>query len=274
MTTAESAPECLNCAAPLTGRYCAACGQKAGVDPSLSDIAHEVVHEFVHVDAKVVKSVRLLFTQPGVLTREYFLGRRSRYVSPLRLYLIFSVVFFAVSAYVGVPPAFTEDAKRGTVVNVGGVKISGDVFFKGRSKEEISERLREAQTQWPARLMFVLVPICGLLVMLVARKSGRNYPQHLWFALHLHAAYFGVMAFTAPIALIRQPAAGTVSSLLRIAFALWYSVTAFHAAYGGGWFTATRRALSVLVAYAVLIGFALAVLFATALLASTPSVLE
>ena len=74
------------------------------------------------------------------------------------------------------------------------------------------------------------------------------------------------MALTAPLALLRQPAGGTASSLLRIAFALWYSVTAFRAAYGGGWFTATRRALSVLVAYAVLIGVALVVLFATVLL--------
>ena len=190
MTTVDSPPACLNCAAPLTGRYCAACGQKANdLDPSLRDVAHEVAHEFIHVDTRFVRSVRLLFTQPGVLTREYFQGRRSRYVSPLRLYLIFSVVFFAVSAYVGVPPAFTEDAKRGTVVNVGGVKISGDVFFKGRSQEEVSERLREAQIHWPARLMFVLVPICGQLVMIAARKSGRNYPQHLWFAFHLHAAY-------------------------------------------------------------------------------------
>ena len=245
MTAIDSPPACLNCAAPLTGRYCATCGQKANpLDPSLRDVAHEVAHEFVHLDTKVVRSVRLLFTQPGVLTREYFLGRRSRYVSPLRLYLIFSVVFFAVSAYVGVPPEFTEDAKRGTTVNVGGVKISGEVFFKGRTQEEIRERLREAQIHWPARVMFVLVPICGLLVMFVARKSRRNFPQHLWFALHAHAAYFGVMALTAPIALIPHPAAGTASSLLRIGFALWYSVTAFHAAYGGGWLTATRRACS------------------------------
>ena len=32
--------------------------------------------------------VRLLATRPSLLTREYFEGRKVRYVSPLRLYLI------------------------------------------------------------------------------------------------------------------------------------------------------------------------------------------
>ena len=111
-----------------------------------------------------------------------------------------------------------------------------------------------------------MVPVCGLLVRVAARKSGRNFPQHRWFAFHAHAAYFGVMALTAPIALIPHSAAGTASSLLRIALALWYSVTAFHAAYGGGWLAAPRRAVFVLAADAVVIGVSLAILFAAVLL--------
>jgi len=53
---------------PLNGRYCAACGQKAdALDPSLRDGAHEAVHEFLHVDTKFVRSVKLLFARPGAV---------------------------------------------------------------------------------------------------------------------------------------------------------------------------------------------------------------
>ena len=37
---------------------------------------------------------RVLFARPGALTREYLAGHRQRYTPPLRLYLVFSVLFF------------------------------------------------------------------------------------------------------------------------------------------------------------------------------------
>ena len=44
--------------------------------------------------------------------------------------------------------------------------------------------------------MFVLVPFFALLVSLVTWRSGVNYPQHLYFALHVHAAAYGVSALS------------------------------------------------------------------------------
>jgi hypothetical protein len=37
--------------------------------------------------------------KPGLLTREYFAGRRNAYLPPIRLYLIISVVFFLLPRY-------------------------------------------------------------------------------------------------------------------------------------------------------------------------------
>lgn len=105
---------CPNCGRALDGAFCAACGQKnTSINPTLHDFAHDFVHELLHVDAKIFRSVRLLLTRPGFLTREYFEGRRARYVSPVRLYLIFSVVYFAAAA---VSPLPTR----------GGIRVSAD----------------------------------------------------------------------------------------------------------------------------------------------------
>ncbi|HXI27305.1 MAG TPA: DUF3667 domain-containing protein, partial [Vicinamibacterales bacterium] len=90
---------CANCGKALTGPYCGACGQKiAPPNPTIGDFVHELAHELVHVDGKIFRSLRLLVTAPGALTAEQFAGRRVCYVSPIRLYLTFSVLFFAVSA--------------------------------------------------------------------------------------------------------------------------------------------------------------------------------
>src|SRR5262245_52965094 len=90
---------CRNCGADLQGRFCHACGQKA-VSPEISvhDLVHEGIEEFAHVDGKIGRTLKLLFSRPGALTKEFLDGRRARYISPLRLYLTCSLLFFAVSA--------------------------------------------------------------------------------------------------------------------------------------------------------------------------------
>jgi hypothetical protein len=91
---------CGNCGAELAGAFCHVCGQKAtGPDISLHDFFHEAFHEFAHLDGKIVQTLRLLLTKPGLLTREFLSGRRARYVSPLRLYLTCSLLFFALAAF-------------------------------------------------------------------------------------------------------------------------------------------------------------------------------
>jgi uncharacterized protein DUF3667 len=70
---------CGNCGAELGGAFCQACGQKAtGPDVRLHDFFHEAFHEFAHVDGKIVQTLRLLLTKPGLLTKEFLSGRRAR----------------------------------------------------------------------------------------------------------------------------------------------------------------------------------------------------
>jgi Protein of unknown function (DUF3667) len=263
---------CLNCGEPLHGRYCAECGQPAGhVHPTVHELLHELAHEFLHVDGKILQSVRLLFTRPGLLTKECVEGRRARHVSPLRLYLTFSVLFFAVTAYVGIPPTLIEDANRGTVIQIGGIKISSKTEFARLSHEEITELVTHAEHEWPPRLMFLLVPVCGVLVMLVTRRSGRHYPEHLWFALHGHAAYFGVAALIAPLALLHDARVTSAVSIAGFAFVIGYVIVAFRTAYGGGWGRAVMRTISVLSIYTILISAALIAVFLAVLVARARS---
>jgi hypothetical protein len=94
-----AATHCGNCGAPLGGAFCQTCGQKVvGPDVSLHEFFHEAVEELAHFDGKIVQTLRLLLTQPGMLTREFLDGRRVRYISPLRVYLTCSVLFFGLAA--------------------------------------------------------------------------------------------------------------------------------------------------------------------------------
>ena len=95
---------------------------------------HELTHEILNVDGKIFRSLRLLLTRPGFLTREIFAGRRASYVSPLRLYLVASVLAFAL-------PRSSAASRR---ANVTYTPDEGETI----SPEQL-ERVAEAQRTLP-----------------------------------------------------------------------------------------------------------------------------
>ena len=106
-----SRAECPNCNALLEGPWCSKCGQKqSDLDPTWHDLAHDSVHEFLHLDGKIFRTARKLFLEPGELTAEFLRGRRARYIGALRLYLTFSVLFFVLTAVVPNPNPDAEDS--------------------------------------------------------------------------------------------------------------------------------------------------------------------
>jgi hypothetical protein len=93
----QAATHCPNCGAAVSGNFCHECGQEAVLHPpSTREFLHEFIGHYVALEGKLWKSLGLLLFRPGRLTLEYIKGRRVRYVQPLRLYLTFSLIFFAV----------------------------------------------------------------------------------------------------------------------------------------------------------------------------------
>jgi hypothetical protein len=86
---------CENCGALLHGRWCAQCGQ-AAIDyrRSLRHVLADLLDEFLNWDSKFFSTIGLLLVRPWKLTNEFVVGRRVRYVHPLRVYLLASILFF------------------------------------------------------------------------------------------------------------------------------------------------------------------------------------
>src|ERR1700730_4870886 len=92
--------QCENCGAQLTGHYCGQCGQ-AAVDyrRSFRHVIADVLDSFLNWDSKFFATIALLILKPWRLTNEFLAGKRVRYVHPLRLYLLASILFFFAVNY-------------------------------------------------------------------------------------------------------------------------------------------------------------------------------
>jgi hypothetical protein len=230
---APAGARCANCGAALHGPFCAACGQAdRPLDPPVRHFATEFAQEFFDVDSRVLRSLRRLVFSPGFLTREHVEGRRIPWFTPLKLYLLTSVVAFAVLTFAG------DDA---------GLRIA---MTKGPADPQAAAAaIQDARAIWVPRVVFVLVPFFAWLVALVRRRSGRNYPSHFVFALHVHAAFFVARAAATAVTLVLPLAAKPyVEGLLNL-YVIGYLFLAFRTAYGDSRARAVRDTVLVGIVY-------------------------
>jgi hypothetical protein len=91
---------CDNCGAQLHGHWCGQCGQPA-IDyrRSFRHVLLDVLNEFLNWDSKFFATIGLLIAKPWRLTNQFLGGHRVRYVHPLRLYLLASILFFFAVNY-------------------------------------------------------------------------------------------------------------------------------------------------------------------------------
>jgi hypothetical protein len=115
---AQHAPAtCENCGTLLQGGFCHACGQSIhSPTRHFGHAVEEFFEAFWHLDGRVFRTLRDLMV-PGRVAANYLAGQRVRYIAPLRLFVILSLLTFFVGklvVHVDVGPVqFTsEDAQE------------------------------------------------------------------------------------------------------------------------------------------------------------------
>jgi hypothetical protein len=94
----DHAGACLNCGTALVGPHCHVCGQAAHVHRTAGAILHDIAHGVFHFEGKAWHTLPMLVLRPGELTRRYVDGERTRFVSPLALFLFTVFLMFAIVA--------------------------------------------------------------------------------------------------------------------------------------------------------------------------------
>lgn len=257
-TPARTARPCPNCGEPLAGPFCGQCGQAdTALDVPFRRIVGELLAELFDVDSRAWRTARTLLLRPGLLTAEYNAGRRARYLSPLRVYMLSSVLFFFVVATARVQllqVQFTEE--DAAVIVAGGTSgaaaenpdaqaagepaiadgLAAEFFRRLARMAQDPERLNQFWLRIWAWTMFALLPVFALLMRLFFRRATPWYARHLVFSLHLHA--FAFLIFVVPILIAnllpddRQRAAAAMGAFGVV---FLYGVFATRRVYGLSW---------------------------------------
>jgi hypothetical protein len=259
------AGRCLNCGADLSGAFCAACGQRSvPADPTVAELAGDAWQEFSGYDGRIAETFRGLL-HPGRLTNDYIAGRRARYLSPVKLYLTVSVVYFLVAA--AAPELSTR--RDGNVTRAGGMQVSvtqtnGAPILTDEDRAEVLEQLAtapwfvrpmlEAILENPngfrdrlftimPRVFFGLLPVFAAIVAMFYRS--RRFPTALVFSVHVHAVVFVVFTLAEAAKFTRMTMLAAGTALAAAAFFAIYALRSLRAVFGGSWPTTIIKAAGI-----------------------------
>jgi Protein of unknown function (DUF3667) len=278
-----AAQRCDNCGAAVAGRYCAACGQRREAPVhSLWHFTKVAAEDLTHADSRLWRTLGALLGRPGYLTREFLAGRRARYLPPVRLYLVLSVLFFLWATTFHQVRIVTVAAPGhgAPAASVIPLEEQGEMLGKplpGESGEQRAQRvcasrvnydgpwqqqiqpaartacvhmladnfrsLREAFLHNLPRAMFLFLPMLAAAMMLLYWRPRHYYIEHLLLFVHNHAFVFLVVMLAAAVSALLPAAA----RMLRVAVTLyiaWYAYRSMRVVYGqGSWLTAGKLAL-------------------------------
>lgn len=282
-TPAEAwASTCQNCGTPLADKFCAHCGQRAiPPRPTLRELGGDAWEELVGWDGKVARTLKLLLARPGELTAAVLEGRRARYISPVRLYLVCSLLYFLAAGSAPAPEPDAMSLDVGVGIGTSQPDAVDAVFAKAaangvdsltaderaaleaeiaRNPAWIRPLLRSVVTDPEAlesgvletlpKALFVLIPALALAIALFYR--GRHFPEHLYAALHLQSFVFLVLAVVALTSYATSLLVFASASAIAGAAILAYAVIAQRRVYGGSWVATAAKAVCIGALYALL----------------------
>ena len=212
---------CTNCGTTLTGEFCHACGQIRFVesDRRFGHLLQQFVASATDLDGRFWSTFRALAFQPGLLSREYFEGRRARWISPVSLFLAVSVVYFVAPSLGGVLTLQFNQQVSGHVRQLAlgpdetvteQQAASTGQYYSPLTARWIEQRVRQrdeaarsasagasgysyrdyrlaydAKANDVSKALVILhVPIAALALLLMFAGQRRYYAEHFVFALH------------------------------------------------------------------------------------------
>jgi len=219
---------CKNCGEPLAAQagFCSSCGQSVKeVSRPWLEFAREMLTELLDFDGRMLKSMRLLLTRPGFLSHAYITDHRVSYTSPIRIYLVISLVFFLVL------PLILPDA----TATFPDHKISVDLY---------------------SRAMFLLLPLFAVFLKILYHR--RFYVDHLVFTIHLFGAMYIVFAFILAFeTLADRYLLILILQVIFLIYMMWYFIFALHTAYGDSWTRSALKMIALLLLFLPALGMAI-----------------
>lgn len=274
------ADDCTNCfrSLPLPRpKFCPQCGQETNLrPPRIGEFVQQFAGAYLSTEGALWRTLVLLLSRPGELTRRYLAGQRRHYVLPLRLFLTISVLVL-LAARIGSTVSVQIDGREAAQLSaIEELRIHFGIGTAGLRKgqfycenlptwmctrlaqrmdldaKSVERELQQFVQRFAANLggaLFVLLPVFALWLKLVYWNRRLFYTEHLVFALHLHAFWFLMLA-------LAFTGVGWITAAAVFAIPI-HALLAARRVYADRWLPLIARGVLISALYLMTIGLAM-----------------
>ena len=183
---------CPNCGqGPIEGNYCSQCGQRklSEDDYSVQSLVSDFASEVFNIENRFWKSFKDFLFKPASYTHAYLAGKRKRYLSPLKIFLISNAIYFLFLAMDAFTTTLNTQLYRLPYSTLTKDIILGFIEAKGIEYNAFETIYNEA-TGVISKLILIFLPLMfGGVTYLLNFSKRKNKPLvfHLNYALVLFA---------------------------------------------------------------------------------------
>jgi len=220
VVNSKETKKCQNCGHEDTGNFCSNCGQNFAIlNRPIKEIFAEIL-DIIDIDRRIINSIIPFLFKPGFLTREYLSGKRKKYISPVRLYLLLSLLFFFLvqstsrklsgdNDWLNITNDTTDVVIKDDSLAIEllksdslfGLEIdslaSPRLLRKAKRNNRLSDSAVDALSNKSGFLqsfyrntsyvLFLLMPVFALLMKLLFIRRRVFYIEHLMFSINMHS---------------------------------------------------------------------------------------
>ena len=179
--------QCQNCGDVTVHNYCPGCGEKRFKRINIKDVVGDFLSNLITVEGPILRTIKDLSLQPGLMINDYLNGKRKIYYKPFQYYLLATTVYF-LFYYLWGNEVMSMYSDFGANANTTGT-VEEINTFQREFNDFLNNNMR--------LLTFFQVPIYAWLIWLFfGRKNNHSFTESLVISLYLSAQvlFFSVLS--------------------------------------------------------------------------------
>lgn len=197
----EESRICRCCNNMFKGRYCNICGEKV-IEPSertFLTFLDNLLNAFTFLDGKFIKSLKLLVTRPGQLSRNIADGKRVPYMKMVSLFFVANFFYFLFPFF----DSFNSSLySQTTLMGQHSVKaksiVDEEIAKRQISLEEFQGKYQTQSTNLSKLLLVTLVLAMTITYMIINYSKKNYFFDHLLVSLEFYSFHLLVNMLLLP----------------------------------------------------------------------------
>jgi hypothetical protein len=175
---------CKSCGNNFRGLYCNQCGEKV-LETSDRTFRNFIGSLLAFTDNKFLKTLKLIITKPGFLSKEFAEGRRVNYLRPWQMFFVLNLIYFLFP----VLKLFDISLRTQMNLRLHSPLVKAMVYSKvGHDRLALQGyelMYNQKSTSLAKLLIIVFVIVAALPMMVIYRKRNRYFTDHMTLSVEL-----------------------------------------------------------------------------------------